>query len=108
MLDIQTHMDFVGQAKAERWSRLIITVFGVIGLIYGAVVQQFSQTVYVLGVGFLLSALITIPPWPIYRRNPMKWQKPVLTDQKTKDPKTKDQKTKTSDSSDEKEKKKKK
>ncbi|KAH8358783.1 hypothetical protein KR093_002512, partial [Drosophila rubida] len=74
--------DFVGQARAERWSRLIITVFGVIGLIYGAIVQQFSQTVYVLGVGFLLSSLITIPPWPFYRSNPLKWQKPVNVEQK--------------------------
>ncbi|XP_023178026.1 signal peptidase complex subunit 1 [Drosophila hydei] len=82
MFDIQTHMDFVGQAKAERWSRIIITLFGVIGLVYGAVVQQFSQTVYVLGVGFLISSLITIPPWPIYRKNPLKWQKPVNTEQK--------------------------
>ncbi|EDW14814.1 signal peptidase complex subunit 1 [Drosophila mojavensis] len=97
MLDIQTHMDFVGQAKAERWSRIIITLFGVIGLIYGAVVQQFSQTVYVLGVGFLISSLITIPPWPIYRRNPLKWQKPVNIEQKQV----------TSDSSDEGKKKKK-
>ncbi|XP_017023746.1 signal peptidase complex subunit 1 [Drosophila kikkawai] len=80
MLDIQTHMDFVGQGKAERWSRLIITVFGVIGLIYGAIVQQFSQTVYILGAGFLLSSLITIPPWPLFRRNPLKWQKPIQTD----------------------------
>ncbi|EDW58942.1 signal peptidase complex subunit 1 [Drosophila virilis] len=82
MFDIQTHMDFVGQAKAERWSRLIITLFGVIGLIYGAFMQQFSQTVYVLGAGFLLSSLITIPPWPFYRNNPLKWQKPVNTEQK--------------------------
>ncbi|KAH8404625.1 hypothetical protein KR215_005081, partial [Drosophila sulfurigaster] len=74
--------DFVGQAKAERWSRLIITFFGVVGLIYGAIVQQFSQTVYVLGVGFLLSSLITIPPWPFYRNNPLKWQKPVNVEQK--------------------------
>ncbi|XP_022226225.1 signal peptidase complex subunit 1 [Drosophila obscura] len=82
MLEIPTHMDFVGQGKAERWSRLIITFFGVVGLIYGAIVQQFSQTVYILGVGFLLSSLITIPPWPFYRNNPLKWQKPVITDPK--------------------------
>ncbi|EDW81138.1 signal peptidase complex subunit 1 [Drosophila tropicalis] len=83
MLDIQTHMDFEGQAKAERWSRLIITFFGVIGLVYGAVVQQFSQTVYILGVGFLLSSLITIPPWPLFRRHPLKWQKAVNTEPKS-------------------------
>ncbi|KAH8383878.1 hypothetical protein KR009_010951, partial [Drosophila setifemur] len=75
--------DFVGQGKAERWSRLIITLFGVVGLIYGAIVQQFSQTVYILGAGFVLSSLITIPPWPLFRRNPLKWQKPIETDTKS-------------------------
>ncbi|KAH8267712.1 hypothetical protein KR026_004080, partial [Drosophila bipectinata] len=75
--------DFVGQGKAERWSRLIITVFGIIGLIYGAFVQQFSFTVYILGAGFVLSSLITIPPWPLYRRNPLKWQKAIETDTKS-------------------------
>ncbi|EDW98302.1 signal peptidase complex subunit 1 [Drosophila yakuba] len=83
MLDIQTHMDFAGQGKAERWSRFIITFFGIVGLIYGAFVQQFSQTVYILGAGFVLSSLITIPPWPLYRRNALKWQKPIDTDAKS-------------------------
>ncbi|XP_030370563.1 signal peptidase complex subunit 1 [Scaptodrosophila lebanonensis] len=98
MLDIQTHMDYVGQSKAERWSRIIITFFGVVGLIWGAIVQQFSQTVYVLGVGFILSSLITIPPWPLFRRNPLKWQKPVSNNE---------QKQQTSESGDEGKKKKK-
>lgn len=58
MLDIPTHMDYRGQAKAEMWSRIIITLSGVIGLIYGGFVQQFSQTVYFLGGGFLLASLV--------------------------------------------------
>ncbi|XP_067635234.1 signal peptidase complex subunit 1 [Eurosta solidaginis] len=76
MFDIQTHMDFEGQHKAEKFSRFIITLFGVVGLVWGAIIQQFSQTVYILGAGFVLASLITIPPWPIYRRHPLNWQKP--------------------------------
>ncbi|XP_065372620.1 signal peptidase complex subunit 1 [Calliphora vicina] len=76
MLDIPTHMDFVGQYKAEKYSRLIITLFGIVGLIWGAIIQQFSQTVYILGAGFVLASLLTIPPWPMFRRNPLTWQKP--------------------------------
>ncbi|KAJ9592437.1 hypothetical protein L9F63_015853 [Diploptera punctata] len=73
---IPTHMDYDGQRRAEKLSRIIITLFGVVGLVWGYIIQQFSQTVYILGAGFVLAALITIPPWPMYRRKPLQWQKP--------------------------------
>ncbi|CAG9809999.1 unnamed protein product [Chironomus riparius] len=75
MFNVQTHMDFEGQAKAEKISRLIITLFGFVGLIFGAVIQQFSQTIYILAAGFVLALLITIPPYPLYRKKPLNWQK---------------------------------
>jgi len=34
-------MDYDGQAKAEKLSRVIITLFGVVGLIWGYVIQQY-------------------------------------------------------------------
>ncbi|XP_014470171.1 PREDICTED: signal peptidase complex subunit 1 [Dinoponera quadriceps] len=73
---IPTHMDYDGQARAERLARVIITLFGVVGLTWGYVIQQFSQTIYILGAGFVMAALITVPPWPMYRRKPLDWQKP--------------------------------
>ncbi|XP_076649659.1 signal peptidase complex subunit 1-like [Halictus rubicundus] len=78
-MSIPTHMDYEGQARAEKLSRVIITLFGVVGLIWGYVIQQFSQTVYILGAGFVMAALITVPPWPMYRRKPLDWQKPQTT-----------------------------
>ncbi|XP_053693514.1 signal peptidase complex subunit 1 [Sabethes cyaneus] len=75
MLNVATHMDYEGQGRAERLSRVIITLFGAVGLIWGYVIQQFSQTVYILIAGVLLASILTIPPWPMYRRKPLNWQK---------------------------------
>uniref|UniRef100_A0A182F9K6 Signal peptidase complex subunit 1 n=3 Tax=Nyssorhynchus TaxID=44543 RepID=A0A182F9K6_ANOAL len=75
MFDIATHMDFEGQGRAEKLSRIIITLFGGVGLIWGYIIQQFSQTVYILIAGVLLASILTIPPWPIYRKKPLNWQK---------------------------------
>ena len=47
-----------------------------IGWIIGYVNQQFSQTIMVLGVGVVIAALLTLPPWPFYRRKPLNWRKP--------------------------------
>nr|CAH0098979.1 unnamed protein product [Daphnia galeata] len=71
-----THMDYEGQHLAEKLSHIIVVVFGVIGWIIGYINQQFSQTILVLGVGVLIAAIVTLPPWPMYRRKPLNWRKP--------------------------------
>ena len=70
---IPTHMDFDGQARAENLSRIIVVLFGVVGLIWGYIIQQFSQTVYILGAGLVLATILTVPPWPLYRLKPLNW-----------------------------------
>jgi len=67
-------MDFDGQKRAERYFQIIIALFAVVGFAWGYICQQFSQTVYILFAGFILSCLLTLPPWPMYRRKPLKWQ----------------------------------
>ncbi|XP_030746975.1 signal peptidase complex subunit 1 [Sitophilus oryzae] len=82
---IPLHMDFEGQHRAEKLSRIIITVFGLVGLVWGYIIQQFSQTVYILAAGFLLTSILTIPPWPMYRKKPLKWQPARDIDSNSKD-----------------------
>ena len=37
---------------------MIVVLFGGVGLVWGYIIQQFSQTVYILGAGFLLATLV--------------------------------------------------
>ncbi|MFH4982787.1 hypothetical protein AB6A40_009496 [Gnathostoma spinigerum] len=71
---ISTYMDFVGQQKAERVFQVILVVSGIIGFCVGYFTQQMSHAVYTLLGGFALSCLIILPPWPLFRRNPIHWQ----------------------------------
>nr|XP_042706151.1 signal peptidase complex subunit 1-like [Chrysemys picta bellii] len=77
MLDIfgsiPTQMGYKSQKLAEQIFRGIILVSAVIGFIYGYVAEQFGWAVYIVMAGFALSCLLTFPPWPMYRRNPLKW-----------------------------------
>ncbi|KAM6387576.1 signal peptidase complex subunit 1 [Pluvialis apricaria] len=70
---IPTQMDYKGQKLAEQIFQGIILVSAIIGFIYGYVTEQFGWTVYIVMAGFALSCLLTLPPWPMYRRNPLKW-----------------------------------
>ena len=90
--------DFKGQEQAENWSRIVVMLFGAVGLIYGWMIQEFSQTIYILAAGLALAALVslfvflatftksesimvlshmqlTVPPWSFFRKKPLKWQK---------------------------------
>jgi len=74
MLGISDHMDYAGQRLAERLLQLIMVLAGVVGWIYGYLIQDFSMTIKILGAGFILSFLTVMPPWPcLFRRNPLKW-----------------------------------
>ncbi|KAL7837194.1 hypothetical protein SRHO_G00269050 [Serrasalmus rhombeus] len=70
---IPTHMDYKGQKLAEQIFQGVILVSAVIGFIYGLIIEQFGWTVYIMLVGFTVSCLLTLPPWPMYRRNPLTW-----------------------------------
>ncbi|XP_068172090.1 signal peptidase complex subunit 1 [Antennarius striatus] len=76
---IPTHMDYKGQKLAEQIFQGIIFISAVIGFLYGLIIQQFGWTVYIVLGGFVVSCVLTLPPWPMYRQNPLSWQ-PVVPD----------------------------
>ena len=52
--------DYDGQGRAEFMSQTIIVIFGVVGLILGWYLQQFSQTVFIVAAGFIIAAIVSI------------------------------------------------
>ncbi|KAJ8378962.1 hypothetical protein AAFF_G00232560 [Aldrovandia affinis] len=76
---IPSHMDYRGQKLAEQIFQGIILISAIIGFIYGMIIQQFGWTVYIVLAGFAVSCVLTLPPWPMYRKNPLTWH-PALPD----------------------------
>ncbi|XP_017290089.1 signal peptidase complex subunit 1 [Kryptolebias marmoratus] len=82
---IPTHMDYKGQKLAEQIFQGIILISAVIGFIYGLIIQQFGWTVYIVMGGFAVSCVLTLPPWPMYRKSPLPWQ-PVIPESSGESP----------------------
>lgn len=70
-------MDYQGQGRAEFLYELIILSFTLGGAIVAFVLQQFSIALYSHFAGFVISCILCLPPWPIFRRKPVKWQPAV-------------------------------
>ncbi|NXL32155.1 SPCS1 peptidase, partial [Glaucidium brasilianum] len=60
--------DYKGQKLAEHIFQGIILVSAV-----SILELWFGCTFFFVMAGFALSCLLTLPPWPMYRRNPLKW-----------------------------------
>ncbi|XP_004676626.1 PREDICTED: signal peptidase complex subunit 1 [Condylura cristata] len=89
---LPTQMDYKGQKLAEQMFQGIILFSAIVGFIYGYVAEQFGWTVYIVMAGFAFSCLLTLPPWPIYRRHPLKWL--PVQDSGTEDKKSGERKVK--------------
>ncbi|XP_038628709.1 signal peptidase complex subunit 1-like [Tachyglossus aculeatus] len=91
---IPTQMDYKGQKLAEQIFQGIILTSAVIGFIYGYLIEDFGWTVSIVMAGFVVSCVLTLPPWPMYRRHPLKWlpvQDSGYEDKKSVDRKSKRQ-----------------
>ncbi|KAF5395811.1 Signal peptidase complex subunit 1 [Paragonimus heterotremus] len=77
--DHHLYMDYKGQQRAEWCMNIIMVTFFLIAFPLGYYKEMLSVSVYTLLAGTALSAIIVLPPWPCFRRHPLKWQKPLST-----------------------------
>lgn len=71
-------IDYVGQEFAQRLTYLIFLVGYTISLVLGFVTRDLTYTL-VLGVGTVVVGFVaTVPSWPYFRRNPLKFKKVTI------------------------------
>jgi len=79
-------MDYQGQQLSERMYQSITIIFGFFSWIAGFWYSDFSITFYGWFCGLVLSLLLCIPNWPMFRTKPVKWlsEIPVRTNEGVK------------------------
>ena len=86
-------MDYKGQDHAEVVYQVIMSVFGVVAFCWGYVERDLTRSFHVWCVGLALASVITLPPWPCFKKNPVKWLE-KLPDPRPEKPEPKRHKTK--------------
>lgn len=70
-------MDYRGQLVCEYLNTILNCLFGLVGFVVGWWHQSFWLTFLWCCGGLVVSALVCVPDWPFYNRNPLPWQPPV-------------------------------
>ncbi|GJN12887.1 hypothetical protein PR202_ga31209 [Eleusine coracana subsp. coracana] len=66
-------MDWQGQKRAEMLMQVLLVASAVAAFLAGYVLADFQLMLLVYAGGVVLTALVTVPDWPFFNRNPLKW-----------------------------------
>ncbi|KAH8669816.1 microsomal signal peptidase 12 kDa subunit-domain-containing protein [Ilyonectria robusta] len=70
---VDGQIDFEGQKVTELLATILLVISGALSFFIGYILQDIKLAVYVGLGGTALTFLVTVPPWPIYNKNPVKW-----------------------------------
>ncbi|CAI0649964.1 unnamed protein product [Colletotrichum noveboracense] len=65
--------DFEGQKLADLLATLVLSASGALAFLVGFFLQDIKLAVYIGLAGTALTFLLVVPPWPFYKRHPVKW-----------------------------------
>ncbi|TAQ85646.1 hypothetical protein B7494_g6033 [Chlorociboria aeruginascens] len=66
-------IDFEGQRLAELLATALLSTTGAIAFIIGFFLQDIKLALFIGLGGTALTFLLIVPPWPIFKRNPVSW-----------------------------------
>ncbi len=70
---LEANIDFKGQKLAESYYTLILSVGAILSFIIGFIKQDLKITFYSFGFFILLTLIVVLPPYKIYKKNPITW-----------------------------------
>ncbi|KAI9091864.1 microsomal signal peptidase 12 kDa subunit-domain-containing protein [Phlyctochytrium arcticum] len=71
MFGLEKEMDFIGQRDAERYIHGLLTLSGVVAFLAGFILQSLNVALVILLGGTVLTSLICVPAWPMFRSHPI-------------------------------------
>ncbi|CAG8605881.1 11048_t:CDS:2 [Acaulospora morrowiae] len=80
---LECKFDFEGQRLAESISQISITSFATLGFLLGFLLQDLQITAIIFLAGIAVTALIVLPSWSIYNKNPVQWLPEIPVDKKS-------------------------
>ncbi|OAA57876.1 Microsomal signal peptidase 12kDa subunit [Niveomyces insectorum RCEF 264] len=66
-------IDFEGQRLCDWLATVLLSSVGALSFIIGCILQDIKLAVYIALGGSALVSLIIIPPWPFFKKHPVKW-----------------------------------
>ncbi|KAI8079497.1 microsomal signal peptidase 12 kDa subunit-domain-containing protein [Gilbertella persicaria] len=67
---IECTIDFEGQKQTDKLTHYLLIATGIASFILGYSAQSLQLLLVVFIIGFILTALMVIPPWPMYNKHP--------------------------------------
>lgn len=72
---VNAPVDYVGQAYAHRLMYIIFAVGYAIAFLLGIALGRLEATLMIGSMTVLCATIVTVPSWPMYRQNPLRFKK---------------------------------
>ncbi|KAI4373793.1 hypothetical protein MLD38_011873 [Melastoma candidum] len=74
-------MDWQGQRLSEQLMQVMLLTFAVAAYLTGFMVNSFRLMMLIFAGSVVLTALISVPNWPLFDRHPLKWLEPSVAEE---------------------------
>ncbi|ORX52792.1 microsomal signal peptidase 12 kDa subunit [Hesseltinella vesiculosa] len=71
---LQWTIDYKGQRLNEYLTHILLVITSVAAFAAGYMTESMRMILAVFAFGFIVTSVVVLPPWPMYRRHQLKWK----------------------------------